>query len=176
MSVQRALDILGVLAGTRAPGAPSQVNTLPLSGLERVGGLDGVLREWWVQPLGGARATDDGEPWQAVPIRNDFGLWLRRDPRTMGLGSGIRLRTRPVATRATRATLVLNAFAGYRLLVDGRVVAARQAKDDYTFGDLRHELALGAGAHEIVVEVDAGPHRFSGRVADDWLDRWMRAA
>jgi len=139
--------------GTRLP----RVSALPNPGLDRIGGLDGVLREWWVQPQDGIHVGATEGSWRAVPIRNDFGLWPRRDPRLAPfIKTGMRLRAQPVATRATRATLVLNTFARYRLLIDGRLVAAPLPKSDYAFGDLRHEFDVEAGGHEIVIEIDAG--------------------
>jgi dienelactone hydrolase len=143
---------------------------------DQVAGLAGLLRDWWAQPLPAPAATR-GRPgpaghlghrgWRPVPIRNDFGLWLSRDPRLAAYReTGVRLRARIVVTEARRRTLVLNAFAGYRLVLDGTTIAAPTAKAGYAFADLGHVLDLGAGAHELVVELALAqaPEVFAARL------------
>ena len=133
--------------------------------LDRVAGLDGFLREWSVQAL----PTSDTETvmWKPVPIRNDFGLWLRRDPRLEPYRErGMRLRALVHAPEARRCTLVLNAFAGCRVVIDDGPLPPRPPAESYAFDDLRYGLKLEAGTHSIVLEIAAAdvPPVFAARM------------
>ncbi len=119
--------------------------------LEHIAGLAGFIREWQGQPL---ELSAAGAAWRPLPVRNDFGLRLRLDGRLQPWrDAGLRLRARIAVVEERATMLVLNLFSGYRLFLDGCLLAAPPVKASYCFEDLRHPLHLAPGVHELVIEL-----------------------